>query len=86
MTIIRSTAFIVLILATFFLPFWVFIVGTIMYGIFFAPYELLILAVCVDAVFGEQSSGNVWYLYTLSASIVVFCIACIKPYMRNSAL
>ncbi len=83
---IRFAAFIVLILATFFLPFWVFVVGAIMYGIFFTPYELLILAVCVDAVFGEQASGNVWYLYTLLTSIIVFCIACIKPYVRNSVL
>lgn len=77
----RIFLFIVIIVTALFLPLWVFALGAFVYALLYTPYEILILAVCVDAQFGDPSRG-MWFLYTLSAAGIVLTTVYIKPQLR----
>jgi hypothetical protein len=70
-----------MVLVALFLPLWVFIVGTILYALMYVPYEILFLALCIDAQFGDPSRG-LWFLYTLSTAVILVASVFIKPQLR----
>lgn len=80
MIFLRCISFCVLVGIGFFLPMWVFIFTVLFYSLLFGPYEVLILAVCIDAQFGNAE--GVWYLYTVFTSGVTLAIVFIRPYVR----
>lgn len=77
----RIFLFIIMILIALFLPVWVFVAGAFLYALLYTPYEILILAVCIDAQFGDPTRG-LWFLYTLSASSAVLITVLLKPQLR----
>lgn len=77
----RIFLFSIMILVALFLPLWAFIIGAFLYALIYTPYEILVLAVCVDAQFGDPGRG-VWFLYTLSTSVILLATVFIKPQLR----
>ena len=77
----RICFFLIVLLITLFFPLWAFILGAFLYALLYTPFEILILAVCIDAQFGDPSRGA-WFLYTLSAGCVVLITVYIKPQLR----
>jgi hypothetical protein len=67
------------VLCALFLPFWLFCMASIGYAFFFTPYELLVLAMGIDAFFGDTAHGS-WFMYTLAISIIFLSTYYIKPY------
>lgn len=74
-------SFVGIVAVAVFCPLWVFIICIIPYALFFTAYELLIVALCIDAQFGEPTAG-IWYWYTLSVSSVLIVATYVKPYIR----
>jgi len=70
-----------MVLSALFLPMWSFLVLAVLYGLVWTPYELLILALCIDAQFGDQQLG-VWYWYTLWISCILVFSVYIRPHVR----
>jgi len=65
-----------------FLPFWYFVPCICIYVLLFrAPYELLVLAVCIDAEFGHGNALSA-YWYTISVSLAIVIVQYLKPYLR----
>jgi hypothetical protein len=77
----RIFLFIVIILIALFLPLWAFVIAASIYALLYTPYELLVLAVCIDAQFGDPSRG-LWFLYTLCVAGVLLGSVFIKPQLR----
>ncbi len=81
MTYLRIISFIGITLVALFLPLWVFVCFALLYAFVFAPYELLILAVCIDAQFGDTARG-VWFVYTGIAALVTLAVMAARPLLR----
>ncbi len=77
----RVLLFFIVILTALFMPLWSFVGIAFVYALLYTPYELLILAVCIDAQFGDPYRG-LWFLYTLSASGIVLITVRLKPQLR----
>ena len=78
----RISCFIILLLATLFSPIWLFALLAVSYVfVYNAPYEVLILSVCIDAIFGNPNSG-MWFTYSLIVSVAIIVTSVIKPYIR----
>ncbi|HEU4677519.1 MAG TPA: hypothetical protein VFS75_02265 [Candidatus Paceibacterota bacterium] len=76
----RIIAFICLFFAALYLPLWLFALGAVAYAFTFRAYELLVLAVLIDAEFGEPGTGA--YRYTASVAIALLFAALVRPYLR----
>lgn len=63
-----------------FSPFWVFAIFSFIYACIWTPYELLVLAVCIDAQFNNSTVSV--YLYTLTVSVFLIMSVYIKPFLR----
>ena len=76
----RILAYIVTLLSALFFPWWVFVCVAVVYAFIFSPFEILIIAVCIDVVFGDMTRGF-WntYFYCMMAFIVVTLSLYIKP-------
>ena len=81
MSIFRAISFAGMTLIALFLPLWVFICVIPVYAFAFSPYELLVLAVCVDAQFGNVTQ-EVWYVYTTIVSLVTVLTMSIRPLLH----
>lgn len=81
MTFLRATCFLGVVLTTLFLPLPLFIVGALVYAFLFSPYEVLALAILVDAQFGDTETP-MWYAYTLVASLALLISVYAKPFLR----
>lgn len=78
---IRFVSFIALAMSALFFPWWVFACASLVYVLIFTSYELLALAVCIDAIFGDPNVG-MWYVYTLTVSLLLVASSFVKPYLR----
>lgn len=78
---IRLFAFIILVVVALMQPMWVFVAGALVYGYFFSPYEALVLAILIDAYFGE-SARTFAHVYTLWALVVLCGIKVIQPRLQ----
>ena len=79
--IIRVLLFMGVVGGALFLPFWYFVPLASLYAFFFSPYELLIVAVLVDAGFGDEKT-LMGYYYTLAVSFILILTTFMKPYLR----
>lgn len=76
----RIATFIVLVLVALYLPFWIFVAAACLYMLVVeSPYEVLILAVCIDAAYSDPGR-LVWYAYTLMTGILMIGTAMLRPY------
>lgn len=81
MTVVRILSFIGLCACALFLPFWFFLPLAVAYALCFSAYELLIVAVFIDAQFGD-TERSLWFLYTLSVAVILIVTTALKPYLR----
>lgn len=68
-------------LVALFFPFWCFVLLAICYAVMWTPYELLIIAVCIDVQFGNASFLH-GYLFTTLASVLLVLSVYTKPLFR----
>jgi hypothetical protein len=68
-------------LVALFLPFWIFACLAPLYAFIFAPYELLILGVCIDAQFADTARG-VGYAYTGFIALITLAVMAARPLLR----
>lgn len=81
MTYARTICFIGIVLTALSLPLPFFVVLSFVYAFVFSPYELLPIAVLVDAQFGDTERG-LWYAYTLTATVALLISTYARPYLR----
>ncbi len=78
---IRVIAFLALASSALMTPIWVFGFLALFYVFFYGPYELLVLAVLIDARFGEV--GRVFpYVYTALIAVIMGIVAIIRPRLQ----
>ncbi len=77
----RIFSFIIVVIAGLFLPLPVFVAVAFVYTLFWQSYELCVLAVCIDAQFGDTNIG-VWYVYTLATMLILLSVVYLRPYLR----
>lgn len=77
----RIFLFCIIVLIGLFLPLWAFACAAFVYALVYTPYEILILAMCIDAQFGDPQSG-LWFLYTLTSSCILIVTVYLKPQLR----
>lgn len=77
----RIISFICVLLAALFFPVWVFACLAPLYAFVFAPYEILVLGVCIDAQFGDTARG-VWFIYTGIAALAMLSVMAVRPLLR----
>jgi cell shape-determining protein MreD len=79
----RLTGFLLMFGLALYTPFLAFLLASILYVLRFRGYELLILGVLIDSVFGSQL-GIHGYLYTLSVGLVYLTVHVVRPYLAWS--
>ncbi len=77
---IRIWCSLLMILVALFAPFWAFVILAFLYASVWTPYELLVLAVCIDAQFSNATVSVYWY--TLTVSIFLIMSVYVKPFLR----
>jgi hypothetical protein len=77
----RIGAYIVLLGVAFFLPFWVYLLGSMIYALRFTfPLELIVLGVLLDASYGARAFDLPFpCIYTL----IAFCMCVGVFYIRG---
>ena len=75
--IVRILLFTILVFATVVAPTPIFIVGALAYAFRYTAYELLLLAVCIDAYYGVGHLSVPYY--TIITSVGLFFIEWMKP-------
>ena len=75
--ILRTVFFIILVFATVVAPTPVFIIGALAYAFRYTAYELLLLAVCIDAYYGVGTFLVPYY--TIITCIGLIFIEWLKP-------
>jgi hypothetical protein len=74
----RIFAFILLALIAITIPFHWFIFSVFVYLIFWTGYEVLVIGIMIDSMFGI---GNFAYLYTVCIGMGVVAAELIRPYI-----
>lgn len=77
----RIFYFILVFMSALFLPVWIFGPLAVIYALAFSGYELLVIALLVDAQFGD-TSRTLWYGYTLMVSVILLAAVAAKPYLK----
>jgi hypothetical protein len=78
---IRILAFLCLIVIALMMPVWAFVIAAVGYACMFGLYEILVLAVLVDARFGDAARGFS-YMYTLLSAVIVLAVRFIRPRLQ----
>lgn len=78
---IRILAYACLVIIALLSPLWVFIIAAFGYASIFGWYELLILAILIDARFGEAARGFS-YVYTALAALIILSIRFVRPRLQ----
>lgn len=74
----RIFAFIVLLIGSCLTSLPVFLFGALLYMLVWPGYELLIIGVLIDSVFGTESFSLV---YTLSLGLMLVVLEVLRPYL-----
>lgn len=74
----RALSFFTLVALALLTPYPLFLFGAFLYLIAYTGYELLIISLVVDSVFGTTTTS---FLYTLSVGALLFVSVVGKPYM-----
>ncbi len=78
---IRFFSFIILGCIALFGHIAFFVIATFVYTFYFKGYELFILALCVDALFGKTEFAF-GYAYTTTVFILCATMSVLKPHLR----
>lgn len=74
----RSLFFIILLFIAVGLPWWVLLVCVLLYIARYTAYELIILALFLDTLYGLGTPMNIPY-YTIAVSLLMIVVEWIKP-------
>ncbi|NCN52290.1 hypothetical protein GW943_00550 [Candidatus Parcubacteria bacterium] len=77
----RVLAYMVVLALAFTMPLWVFVIAAALYFARWSGGELLVIAVCVDALFGSHGTFS-GLLYTAITGGLYLFAAAIKPQLR----
>lgn len=76
--VVRIAAFCILAIASFLVPFPLFLLALFAYVFFWDGYELFLITIAVDSVFGV---GSYPYMYTTALAVILFSAALLRPYL-----
>lgn len=76
MITVRIIAFITLLIVSTIVPHFIFLPAALLYALVWRGYELIVLAICIDAYFGV---GHHIPYYSLYTSVIVLGAEWIKP-------
>ncbi len=74
----RVLSFIILCIIGFLGPIQVFLFGVLLYVFIWSSYELLIITLCIDVLFGTTSTS---FVYTISTGILLIASELLRPYL-----
>jgi hypothetical protein len=74
----RIISFLFLLVLSIFTPFPVFLFVALVYIFVWTGYELLVIAVFLDTLFGITTTS---FLYTLSIGVLLLCAEVFRPYL-----
>jgi hypothetical protein len=77
----RILSFILLGIVALYAPLWAFLLVACIYSFVYTPYEILIIAVAVDAQFSDMSTFFP-YMYTMCVAVLSISVTLIKPKLR----
>lgn len=75
---LRILLFCILLLISVVVPTWLLAVIALVYALRYTAYELIPLALCIDAYYGMSFYGHLPY-YTLCAILLLIVVEYIKP-------
>lgn len=75
---IRVLSFLLLTILGFTAPWWLFVIGLVLYGYRYAGFEILLLAFLVDALF--MSVTGVIPYYTIGTVFCLIVFELVKPH------
>jgi len=78
--ILRIFLFFVLLGLCAYAPLWVYVVGMFCYAVRYTAYELVVLAVFLDAFYG-MNGGFLIPVYTLGVIIGLLVVESVKPHI-----
>ena len=78
---IRIIFLISICIGSIFLPLWFFALACFWYVIRYPGYELCIIALFIDGIYG-RGDGITPYTYTLVAFVLTVCSILIKPHIK----
>lgn len=67
----RIIFFITLLILSTMIPIELYLIGVVLYALFWSGYELLILAACIDAYFWALSGISYYTLFTFVAILAI---------------
>jgi hypothetical protein len=78
---LRVFAFCLLFVSALMTPLWLFVLCTVAYMVYFGPVEPMIIAVLIDAQFGEPVRSFP-YVYTVITVTLAVLIRTVRPLLR----
>ncbi len=78
---LRVIAFFILLTSALLAPLWLFVLSAAVYIAYFGPVEPVIIAVLVDAQFGDPAQ-SFSYMYTVITAAFVLLLSTIRPLLR----
>ena len=78
---LRALAFFILLTSALMAPLWLFVLCAVAYIAYFGPVEPIIIAVLVDAQFGEPARSFP-YVYTVITVTLVLLVRTVRPLLR----
>ncbi len=76
----RSFFFLLVVSLATFAPTWVFVIASLLYALYFTAYELIILALCIDAYYGNLGTSFIPYYVLITSASLIF-IEWVKPHI-----
>lgn len=74
----RTAVFCMLSILALYTPIPLFLFCAFLYMSVWSGYELLVIGVCIDCVFGPSASS---FLYTFSIGAILLCAEFVRPYL-----
>ncbi len=77
----RGFLFFITFIFAVLLPLPYFLVASVLYAFLYSPLELFLIAIIIDAQYGEVGVERVWYVYTLWVSGLTILTEAVKPHL-----
>lgn len=78
----RALSFTALFILSFALPWWFVLILSVVYAFRYCAYELIVLGVLLDAVYGGALSSHIVpVVYTLTMTVIIFVVEILKPHL-----
>ncbi len=77
----RGFLFFMVFISAVLLPLPYFLFASFIYSFLYSPLELFLIAILVDAQYGEVGVEGVWYIFTFWVAILTIFTEIVKPHL-----